>query len=229
MYNIVVVCTYILNFLTHWPPQALFQKVWTTSNIFGWLSDAEIKWNLTPPKEFLPNEFGALNATPILINRLSPSPNVEAEFATLTNFPNMVNEIPQNAGCNWRHPPCSKRGAREPHGTRNPNSLTLQKAPHCKGEHTKMSQRRWIEIILERQTYHFNTRRMRRQPIQTHGTPTTLLNNLKRDTSNHMQKRWDLAQQRHIAPASGALGVYQHTSYQHSANCRIREHTKQVW
>lgn len=31
-----------------------FQKIWTTSNIFGKLRGADIKWQLTPPQEFLP-------------------------------------------------------------------------------------------------------------------------------------------------------------------------------
>lgn len=38
---------------------ACFSKDWTTSEIFGRLRGGEIKWNLTPHKEFLPLELGA--------------------------------------------------------------------------------------------------------------------------------------------------------------------------
>lgn len=42
-----------------------FQKIWTQAEIFGRLRGNEIKWNLTPHKEFLPVELGAWNAQPI--------------------------------------------------------------------------------------------------------------------------------------------------------------------
>ena len=115
MYKIVVVCTYILNLLTHWPPQALFQKVWTTSNIFGGLSDAEIKWNITPPKEFLPNEFGALNATLILINRLSPSPKRWSGICNTNKPPQHGQWDPRECGMQLETPPLlQERSKRAP-------------------------------------------------------------------------------------------------------------------
>ena len=70
-----------------------FQKVWTASSIFGRLRNGEIKWNLTPNKEFLPEELGAWNAAPIHIRRLSPSPDLEAEFADRTDFSQLVDDF----------------------------------------------------------------------------------------------------------------------------------------
>lgn len=70
-----------------------FQKVWTALSIFGRLRNGEIKWNLTPNKEFLPEELGAWNAAPIHIRRLSPSPDLEAEFADRTDFSQLVDDF----------------------------------------------------------------------------------------------------------------------------------------
>lgn len=70
-----------------------FQKVWTASSIFGRLRNGDIKWNLTPNKEFLPEELGAWNAAPILIRRLSPSPDLEEEFVNREDFSQLVDDF----------------------------------------------------------------------------------------------------------------------------------------
>ena len=72
-----------------------FQKIWTQADIFGRLRGNDIKWNVTPHKEFLPAELGAWNAQPIRIHRLSPSPDPEAEFAARPDFPLLVDDFLQ--------------------------------------------------------------------------------------------------------------------------------------
>jgi hypothetical protein len=72
-----------------------FQQVWTKAEIFGRLRGGEIKWNLTPHKEFLPATLGAWNAPPIRINRLSPSPDPEAEFTARADFSQQVDDFLQ--------------------------------------------------------------------------------------------------------------------------------------
>lgn len=79
-----------------------FQKIWTHANIFGRLSRSDIKWNLTPHSEFLPQELGAWTTPPIRIHRTSPSPDLEAEFAARPNFPDLVQNFLQGIGANWR-------------------------------------------------------------------------------------------------------------------------------
>lgn len=37
---------------------ACFKQVWTTANLFGRSEGDDIKWHLTPPQEFLPQELG---------------------------------------------------------------------------------------------------------------------------------------------------------------------------
>ena len=78
-----------------------FQKIWTVGNIFGRSSGREIRWNLTPHLEFLPQELGAWTIPPIRINRLSPSPDIEAEFAARPDFDNLVQDFIQEIGSNW--------------------------------------------------------------------------------------------------------------------------------
>lgn len=80
-----------------------FQQVWTAANIFGNLRGDVIRWHLTPPSDFLPEDLGAWNATPIRINRLSPSPDAEAEFAARPDFQQLVDELIQEAA-NRNHP-----------------------------------------------------------------------------------------------------------------------------
>jgi hypothetical protein len=82
-----------------------FQKIWTASNIFGKLRGADIKWQLTPPQEFLPQALGAWTAIPIMINRLSPSPDLEAEFVAQTCFQEHVQAFLDELGNNWQPPP----------------------------------------------------------------------------------------------------------------------------
>jgi hypothetical protein len=77
-----------------------FQKIWTASNIFGRMQDAELKWHLTPPKEFLPQDLAAWMAPPIRINRLSPSPDLEAEFTAHPDFQTRVQEFLDEIGNN---------------------------------------------------------------------------------------------------------------------------------
>ena len=72
-----------------------FQQVWTQTNIFGRLRDGDIKWNLTPHREFLTAELGAWNTTPIRINMLSPSPDVEAEFLARPDLSAIIDEFIQ--------------------------------------------------------------------------------------------------------------------------------------
>ena len=48
-----------------------FQQVWTQANIFGRLSNGDIKWNITPLAPFLPVDLEAWNVEPIHIRRLS--------------------------------------------------------------------------------------------------------------------------------------------------------------
>lgn len=75
---------------------ACFQQIWTASNTFGRLRGGDIKWNLTPPPEFLPKELAAWTATPIRIHRLSPSPDVEEEFAARADFSTLVDDFLQD-------------------------------------------------------------------------------------------------------------------------------------
>jgi hypothetical protein len=63
-----------------------FQLVWTANNIFGRMREGDIRWHLTPPKEFLPEDLAAWTTTPIRIHRTSPSPDVEADFAARSDF-----------------------------------------------------------------------------------------------------------------------------------------------
>jgi hypothetical protein len=72
-----------------------FQKVWTQAEIFGRLRGGDIKWNLTPHKNFLPEELGAWNANPIRIQRMSPSPDLEAEFTARNDFSDLVDAFIQ--------------------------------------------------------------------------------------------------------------------------------------
>ena len=81
-----------------------FQQIWTAENLFGRLQRDTIKWNITPPQEFLPHELGAWTVPPIRINRLSPSPNIEAEFAARLDFANLVDEFVQSVGNTWQPP-----------------------------------------------------------------------------------------------------------------------------
>jgi hypothetical protein len=77
-----------------------FQKIWTTGSIFGRLNNTEIKWNLTPPTEFLPQELGAWMAPPIRIIRRSPSPDSEADFVAQQDFPARVHDFITEIGNN---------------------------------------------------------------------------------------------------------------------------------
>jgi hypothetical protein len=75
---------------------ACFRTVWTASNIFGRLQQGDIKWNLTPHKEFLLEFLAAWTAPPIRIHRLSPSPDTDAELAARPDFGNLVDSFIQN-------------------------------------------------------------------------------------------------------------------------------------
>ena len=75
-----------------------FQQIWTAENIFGRLHNDTIKWNVTPPPEFLPKELAAWMEPPIRINRLSPSPDIEADFVAQSDFQNLVDEFLRSVG-----------------------------------------------------------------------------------------------------------------------------------
>ena len=72
-----------------------FQKVWTQSEIFGRMRGGNLKWNLTPHKDFLPEDLGAWNTPPIRIHRLSPSPDPEADFMARPDFPELIDAFIQ--------------------------------------------------------------------------------------------------------------------------------------
>ena len=79
-----------------------FQQIWTAENMFGRLQRDTIKWNITPPQDFLPHELGAWTVPPIRFNRLSPSPDLEAEFADRPDFANLVDDFLQSVGNIWQ-------------------------------------------------------------------------------------------------------------------------------
>jgi hypothetical protein len=90
-----------------------FQQIWTANQIFGRLRGDEIKWNLTPHQDFLPQALEAWTATPIRVHRLSPSPDPEAEFAAQPNFQAQVQDFLNDIGANWQ-PPGSERRSPSP-------------------------------------------------------------------------------------------------------------------
>lgn len=77
-----------------------FQLVWTTDSIFGRMREGDIRWHLTPPKEFLPEDLAAWTATPIRIHRTSPSPDVEADFVAHSDFSQRVSDFLQDIADN---------------------------------------------------------------------------------------------------------------------------------
>ena len=72
---------------------ACFRQVWTNVNLFGRADGEDIRWHLTPPQEFLPQELGAWTVPPIRIHRTSPSPDVEVGFVAQQRFPDMVDDF----------------------------------------------------------------------------------------------------------------------------------------
>ena len=94
-----------------------FQLVWTANNIFGRMREGDIRWHLTPPKEFLPEDLAAWTATPIRIHRTSPSPDVEADFAARSDFNQRVADSLQGIADSF-HP--------QPQAEGPPNSLFSQ-------------------------------------------------------------------------------------------------------
>lgn len=116
---------------------ACFKKVWTTDNIFGRSERDDIKWHLTPPQEFLPQELGAWMIPPIHIRRQSPSPGLEADFVVQHNFLDIVHDFlteysnnlpatqhatqPDNEHPNTTDPPQSQQV--EPQATERPESF----------------------------------------------------------------------------------------------------------
>ena len=99
-----------------------FQQIWTAGSVFGRLQNRNIKWNITPPPEFLPKELGAWTVPPILINRLSPSPDLEAEFVARPDFANLVDEFIQGSGANWQ--PASPSATEEEARQETPSDFT---------------------------------------------------------------------------------------------------------
>ena len=90
-----------------------FQQIWTAENVFGRLQNNTIKWNISPPPEFLPKELGAWTIPPIRIHRLSPSPDLEAEFVARPNFTNLVDDFLRDVGNNWRPAQASISGGEQ--------------------------------------------------------------------------------------------------------------------
>ena len=90
-----------------------FQQIWTAENVFGRLQNNTIKWNISPPPEFLPKELGAWTIPPIRIHRLSPSPDLEAEFVARPNFTNLVDDFLRDVGNNWRPAQASTSGGEQ--------------------------------------------------------------------------------------------------------------------
>ena len=69
----------------------------------GRMREGDLKWNLTPHKEFLPEALGAWNAQPIRIQRLSPSPDLEAEFTAREDFSDLVDNFLQGISTHRNH------------------------------------------------------------------------------------------------------------------------------
>ena len=105
-----------------------FQKIWTAENMFGRLQGSNIKWNITPPQEFLPRELGAWTVPPIRINRLSPSPDIEAEFVARADFGNLVDDLLRNAGNLWQ-PPQENESVAEPEHSESLDTIYSQESP----------------------------------------------------------------------------------------------------
>ena len=110
-----------------------FQQIWTEAKVFGRLQGSTIKWNITPPEEFLPKELGAWTTPPIRINRLSPSPDLEAKFTARPDFANLVDNFLRSEG-NERQT-SSSVFASEPHSV-DPRNTPVQSTdtPHVSSE-----------------------------------------------------------------------------------------------
>jgi hypothetical protein len=80
---------------------ACFKQVWTAANLFGRTDGDDIKWHLTPPQDFLPQELGAWVVPPIRIHRTSPSPDPEAEFVAQQDFSVIVDDFLAEIGNNY--------------------------------------------------------------------------------------------------------------------------------
>lgn len=80
-----------------------FQEIRTHAEIFGRMRAGDLKWNLTPHKDFLPAELGAWNAAPIHINRLSPSPDPEAEFTAAQTCQRLSTIFSTASTATWTH------------------------------------------------------------------------------------------------------------------------------
>ena len=61
-------------------------------------------WHLTPHPEFLPQDLGAWNATPIKIHTLSPSLDLEGEFTAQDDFPDQIQSPLNSIGNDWQPP-----------------------------------------------------------------------------------------------------------------------------
>ena len=123
-----------------------FQQIWTAGNVFGRLHNNSIKWNLTPPSEFLPAELAAWTATPIRVSRLSPSPDVEAKFVARPDFTHLVDEFLRSVGEDWQpaatSPEIHRQQVNSPPPLFSPDNQLHHEAPtdaarRCPGEHTE--------------------------------------------------------------------------------------------
>ena len=120
-----------------------FQQIWTAYGIFGRLREGEIKWNLIPNKDFLPEHLSAWNATPIHIRRLSPSPDIEAEFYARTDFDQLVDDFLNNAAQQWQPPPQtpeaepSHQGGQETNDTQTPGAAVDPSRPSPTGQNSR--------------------------------------------------------------------------------------------
>ena len=103
-----------------------FQQIWTEGSVFGRLQNNKLKWNVTSPPEFLPEDLAAWTTPPIRINRLSPSPDLEAEFVARPDFSNLVDQFLQNVGKDWQPAPTATEDESGPATSTNPHYTTAQ-------------------------------------------------------------------------------------------------------
>lgn len=101
-----------------------FQKVWTQAKIFGRMRGGDLKWNLTPHKEFMPIELGACTVPPIRIIRPSPSLDPEEEFTAIPDFPDLVDAFIQGMNIP-QAPPDETYQHREATGTQDAPEIGL--------------------------------------------------------------------------------------------------------
>ena len=155
---------------------ACFRKIWTVSNIFGRVSGTEIKWNLTPPQEFLPQELGAWMAQPTRITRLSPSPDPEAEFTAHPDFQLRVQEFLDDIGSNFPLPPgthSSSQSQREPPIQTNQTTNCAQQEEHASEGQRQPTRRPFSCLSNQSNNYTAHIRITSPDPVNRENIPPT--------------------------------------------------------